>query len=243
MKKWLVALGMTICLLGLTACGQKEEVTYMTDSDAVSLATQAYQLVSQVVAEGQEETYVAQVELSGEDGRFYDATAITVENKIEVTSTKVLNPVYVRYGFSRSPFLDIYNKDGYLMSPFRNDDYDKNIDILDYDDPSLYKRDPNGANHTISINNNNLVISKPASQLSYCASNIYRWSPVNHTGTKFRFVYQGTNSGVEIQIRFIESSYEIWSFSFMDDSSEKTIKEVTITDNLICTYNQINNYF
>ena len=119
-------------------------------------------------------------ELSGEDGRFYDATAAIIENKIEVTSTKVLSPVYVRYGFSRSPFLDIYNKDGYLMSPFRNDDYDKNIDILDYDDPSLYKRDPNGANHTISINNNNLVISKPASQLSYCASNIYRWSPVNH---------------------------------------------------------------
>ena len=71
MKKWFIALGMTICLLGLTACGQKEEVTYMTDSDAVSLATQAYQLVSQVVAEGQEETYVAQVELSGEDGQVY----------------------------------------------------------------------------------------------------------------------------------------------------------------------------
>ena len=71
MKKWFIALGMTICLLGLTACGQKEAVTYMSDSEAVSLAEKAVQLVSQVVADGSEEVYVAQVELSGEDGQVY----------------------------------------------------------------------------------------------------------------------------------------------------------------------------
>lgn len=72
MKKWLIALGMTICLLGLTACGAKEEtVTYMSDSDAVSLGTQAVQLLSDVVSQGMEETYVAQVAYNGEDGQVY----------------------------------------------------------------------------------------------------------------------------------------------------------------------------
>ena len=71
MKKWLIAIGMTICLLGLTACGQKEEVTYMTDSDAISLGESAVSLVSQVVSQGMEETYIAQVTNSGEDGQVY----------------------------------------------------------------------------------------------------------------------------------------------------------------------------
>lgn len=71
MKKWFIALGMTICLLSLTACGQKESVTLMADEDAISLATSAVQLVSQVVSEGAEDTYVAQVEYSGEDGQVY----------------------------------------------------------------------------------------------------------------------------------------------------------------------------
>lgn len=71
MKKWLVTLGMTICLLGLTACGKQESVTLMSAEDAASLATSAVQLVTQVVDEGIEETYVAQVEYNGEDGQVY----------------------------------------------------------------------------------------------------------------------------------------------------------------------------
>lgn len=35
MKKWLLVLGMITCMLGLTACGQQEEVTpFMTEADA-----------------------------------------------------------------------------------------------------------------------------------------------------------------------------------------------------------------
>lgn len=71
MKKWLIALGMTICLLGLTACGQKEETTYMSDSDAMSLGESAVSLVSQITSQGMEESYIAQVEYSGEDGQVY----------------------------------------------------------------------------------------------------------------------------------------------------------------------------
>ena len=71
MKKWLIAIGMTLCLISLTACGQEESVSYMSNSDAASLGTSAVQLVSQVVSEGMEEEYVAQVELSGADGQVY----------------------------------------------------------------------------------------------------------------------------------------------------------------------------
>ena len=71
MKKWFIALGMTILMLSLTACGQDKSVSYMSDSDAVALGTNAVQLLTQVVSEGIEDTYVAQVEYSGEDGQVY----------------------------------------------------------------------------------------------------------------------------------------------------------------------------
>lgn len=181
--------------------------------------------------------------LSGEDGRFHDATAKIESGKIIVSSLKVSDPVYVRYGFSRSPFLDIYNEDGYLMSPFRSDDYDRNIDIFDYDNLNSYILDPNGADFDISLEDGKLIINKPTSEINYSAVNINRWSPVNHTGVKFRFSYQGTGSNAEIQIRFIESSYEIWSFSFTDDSSDLVSKEVNVSDYLKCTYNSIDEVF
>ena len=72
MKKWLVALCMTICLVSLTACGSSDaDVKKLSDTDAVSLATSAVQMVSGVVAQGMEEMYVAQVEQSGENGQVY----------------------------------------------------------------------------------------------------------------------------------------------------------------------------
>ena len=180
--------------------------------------------------------------LSGKNGRFFDANAKIEGGKILVSSEKVSDPMYVRYGFSRSPFLDIYNSDGFLLSPFRNDDYDRDIDILNYSDISCYKKDPSGADCNVLIEDEKLVIEKGESEINYSAVNLDRWSPVNHTGTKFRFVYKGSNSGAKIQIRFIESSYEIWAFTFEDDSSEEEIKEVDVSS-LSCTYNRTNNRF
>ena len=71
MKKWLIALCMTICLC-LTACGKDEvPATLLSDSDATALAQSAVSLVSGVVSQGIEETYVAQAEYNGEDGQVY----------------------------------------------------------------------------------------------------------------------------------------------------------------------------
>lgn len=71
MKKWLVAICLTICLLGLTACGQEESVTYLSNTDALTLGTSAQQLLSSVVSQGMEEDYIAQVSASGENGQVY----------------------------------------------------------------------------------------------------------------------------------------------------------------------------
>ena len=70
--------------------------------------------------------------LAGADGKYFDATAEIKNGKIIVSSSKVANPVYIKYGFSKSPFLNIYNKDGYLMSPFRTDNFNRNIDLYHY---------------------------------------------------------------------------------------------------------------
>lgn len=71
MKKWLIAIVLTICLIGLTACGKEDSATYMADADALSLGTTAVSMLQGVVDGGQEEAYVAQVEAQGEDGQVY----------------------------------------------------------------------------------------------------------------------------------------------------------------------------
>lgn len=72
MKKWLTALLLTVCLLGLTACGTEETAPkYMADSDAISIASSLIDMLGTVVESGQVEEYVAQAEYSGEDGNMY----------------------------------------------------------------------------------------------------------------------------------------------------------------------------
>lgn len=181
--------------------------------------------------------------LAGEDGRFHEATARIEQEKIIVSSTKVDAPIYIRYGFSRSPFLDIYNEDGYLLSPFRNDNYDLNIDIFEYEDISVYQKDTNGGEFELSVDNGAIHINKPSGAIDYCSLNMYRWAPINTTSNKFRFTYQGTGSNAEIQVRFIESSYEIWALSFIDDTAGKVTKEVDVSEVIKCTYNPLDEMF
>lgn len=71
MKKWLIAIVLTICLLGLTACGKESTAVTMSNSDALSLGSTAVSMLQGVVDGGQEEAYVAQIEAQGEDGQVY----------------------------------------------------------------------------------------------------------------------------------------------------------------------------
>ena len=53
MKKWLLILGMITCMMGLTACGQAEEITpLMTAEDAAQYAEQNINTMNQVVLQG-----------------------------------------------------------------------------------------------------------------------------------------------------------------------------------------------
>lgn len=83
MKKWLIAIGMTVCLLCLTACGQKETVSYLSDSEAKSLAEEALSMVSQVVTSGQQEAVVAQAAASGANGQMYKSAFESYEKAVK----------------------------------------------------------------------------------------------------------------------------------------------------------------
>jgi len=71
MKKWLITIGMTLCLLCLTACGQKESANKLSDSDAKTLASEAVSMLSEVVASNMEDSVVAQANSVGENGQMY----------------------------------------------------------------------------------------------------------------------------------------------------------------------------
>jgi sialate O-acetylesterase len=59
--------------------------------------------------------------IAGADGVFYSADAVISGDKVIVSSSKVTNPVAVRYGWYDSPVINLYNKDGLIASPFRTD--------------------------------------------------------------------------------------------------------------------------
>lgn len=59
--------------------------------------------------------------IAGEDKRYYAANAKIDGNSVIVSSDKVAKPVSVRYGWSDSPTINLYNKAGLPASPFRTD--------------------------------------------------------------------------------------------------------------------------
>ena len=74
MKKWLLILGMITCMLGLTACGQqnKEADDLMSDQEARDYVESVATVVSQVVNQQGEESYIAMVEQNGVDGTVFE---------------------------------------------------------------------------------------------------------------------------------------------------------------------------
>ncbi len=60
----------------------------------------------------------------GKDGYFYPAKAVLAgADKIVVTCDKVPEPVAVRFGWKNYPVVNVYNKEGLPMVPFRTDDF------------------------------------------------------------------------------------------------------------------------
>ena len=182
--------------------------------------------------------------LAGEDGKYYEATAVISNEKIIAFTSKVQNPVYIKYGFGKSPFVNIFNKDGFAITPFRTDEYNTNIDLFDYNGTANYTFHPDGSTMQVSITNqNNLQIKKLADGKTYGSVRLNYWGSVSYMPEGFRMTVKGTNSGASIAMRFIEGgSYEIWAYKFVDDFEGERTFTISAGD-LTCVYNKQNNIF
>lgn len=66
-----------------------------------------------------DDTTLMQFEIAGADHKFYWANARIENNHVVVWSSRVLNPVYVRYAWQDNPQgANLYNKEGLPASPF-----------------------------------------------------------------------------------------------------------------------------
>lgn len=61
--------------------------------------------------------------IAGEDRKFVWAQAKIVDDKVEVWSDEIADPVAVRYGWATNPECNLYNGVGLPASPFRTDDW------------------------------------------------------------------------------------------------------------------------
>jgi sialate O-acetylesterase len=61
-------------------------------------------------------------EIAGEDGRFVPATARIEGKTLVVSSPKVAEPKNVRYGWTNSPVINLFNSEGLPASPFTSED-------------------------------------------------------------------------------------------------------------------------
>ncbi|HVS34452.1 MAG TPA: sialate O-acetylesterase [Gemmataceae bacterium] len=59
----------------------------------------------------------------GEDKKFHDAKAEIQGDTVVVTCDQVDKPVAVRYGWTNTPVVNLFNKDGLPASPFRTDSF------------------------------------------------------------------------------------------------------------------------
>lgn len=63
-------------------------------------------------------------EIAGEDRKFFRADAkLNGKTKIKVSSPKVPNPVAVRYGWADNPVVNLQDRNGLPVTPFRTDDW------------------------------------------------------------------------------------------------------------------------
>lgn len=59
--------------------------------------------------------------ICGADGKFVNADAAIVGDRVEVHAAQIPQPVAVRFGWAEYPVVNLWNKDGLPASPFRTD--------------------------------------------------------------------------------------------------------------------------
>lgn len=77
-------------------------------------------VAAELVGKGEKLTGFA---IAGEDRKFVWADATIVGNTVLVSSPEVQHPVAVRFGWADYPVVNLFNKEGLPVSPFRTDDW------------------------------------------------------------------------------------------------------------------------
>lgn len=68
--------------------------------------------------------YIRGFEVAGNDRKFHWARATIHQDNLIITSENVKEPVAIRYAWSDNPgIIDLYNKEGLPVAPFRSDDW------------------------------------------------------------------------------------------------------------------------
>ena len=183
--------------------------------------------------------------LAGEDGKYYEANAQISGETIVATCAKVPNPVYVKYGFGKSPFVNIFNRDNFAITPFRTDNYNTNIDLFDYESIAKYTFHPDGSRMELFIDNtnNNLRITKINDGKTYGSVRLDKWGAIAYLPEGFQIRIIGHNSGAAITFRAIEGdSYEVWGYKIVDDFEGERTFTISVGD-FVAVYNKKNNIF
>ncbi len=181
--------------------------------------------------------------LAGEDGKYYPAVVRIEDDKLIAQSDKVDNPVYIKYGFGKSPFVNIFNMDKYSMVPFRTDHYNENIDLLDYSSTDKYKYHPDGSKMEIQLVDDGLKIKKTNDGKTYGSVRLEKWGMIAYETGGFRFRVTGTNSNAKITFRAIEGpSYETWGYDIVDNFVGEKTFEIAISDFKLILNKSDNNF-
>lgn len=133
MKKWLLVLGMIVCMVGLTACGaaEQEEGTPMSADMAESLANDTVSFLSQWAGSGSEENYIFMVEQQGGNGSMYASAFESWESAIEDMGS-VTGIAGIEENTVQTMIIDgnMYPTEGILVAKLTGETHDALLEIM-----------------------------------------------------------------------------------------------------------------
>lgn len=133
MKKWLLVLGMIVCMVGLTACGaaEQEEGTLMSADMAEGLANDTVSFLSQWAGSGSEENYIFMVEQQGGNGSMYASAFESWESAVEDMGS-VTGVAGIEENTVQTMIIDgsMYPTEGMLVARLTGETHDALLEIM-----------------------------------------------------------------------------------------------------------------
>jgi len=121
MKKHLLVLGMIICMLGLTACGSSkaDDTSYLSTEDALSIAGDCLDVISQLSSEELEEA-----EKQGYDVSVFKSAYSSYESSIDEIG------VVTGMGELKQNTMDADMTEGTILAEIKGTDHDGTIEVV-----------------------------------------------------------------------------------------------------------------